>query len=179
VLDTIELDHPQLHYREPMFLARNDRGKFHDISAQSGEVFKKSWVSRGMAIGDLNNDGRVDVVVTTNGGAAYILRNETDTHNHWLALNLVGHTSNRDAIGAAVKIVTKQGTQMATVTTSGSYLSSSDKRVNFGLGGETTVPEVEIRWPSGIIQKLQNVKADQLLRVDEPPQAPAQAGNPK
>src|SRR6185312_1662620 len=143
VLDTIELDHPQLHYREPMFLARNDHGRFRDISAESGGVFRKPWVSRGMAIGDLDNDGRVDAVVTTNGGPAYILRNETDTHNHWLTLNLVGHKSNRDAIGAAVKIVTKQGTQMATVTTSGSYLSSSDKRLSFGLCSETVVPELE------------------------------------
>jgi len=136
-------------------------------------------VSRGTAIGDLDNDGRVDAVVTTNGGPAYILRNETDTHNHWLALNLAGHKSNRDAIGAAVKIVTKQGIQTATVTTSGSYLSSSDKRLSFGLGSETVVPELEIRWPSGIVQKLQNIKADQLIRIDESEQTPAQPASSK
>ena len=123
-----------------------------------------------MAIGDLDNDGRVDVVVTTNGGSAFILRNATDTHNHWLALDLIGHKSNRDAIGTTVQIMTKQGTQMATVTTSGSYLSSSDKRVHFGIGSETSVSELEIRWPSGIVQKLENVRADQVLRIDEPEQ---------
>lgn len=170
VLDTIELDHPQLRYREPMFLARNDHGKFRDVSAESGDVFRKPWVSRGMAIGDLDNDGRVDVVVTTNGGPAYILRNATDTRNHWLALDLIGHKSNRDAIGTTVQIMTKQGTQMATVATSGSYLSSSDKRVHFGIGSETSVSELEIRWPSGIVQKLENVSADQVLRIDEPGQ---------
>jgi hypothetical protein len=168
VLDTVELAYPQLRYREPMLLARNTGHKFVDVSSESGPVFHEPWASRGMAAGDIDNDGRVDAVVTTNGGAAHILRNETDTHNHWLLLNLVGHKSNRDAIGTAVKIVTSKGIQMATVTTSGSYLSSSDKRVHFGLGRDATVQSLEIRWPSGIIQRLQNAEADQILRVDEP-----------
>jgi hypothetical protein len=168
VLDTVELTYPQLRYREPMLLARNTGQKFVDISADSGAVFHEPWASRGMATGDIDNDGRVDVVVTTNGGAAHILRNETDSRNHWLVLNLVGHRSNRDAIGAMVKVATPQGIQLATVTTSGSYLSSSDKRVHFGLGRETTVQKIEIRWPSGIVQAVQNAKADQVLRIDEP-----------
>jgi hypothetical protein len=83
-------------------------------------------------------------------------------------LNLVGHTSNRDAIGAEVKISTAAGMQFATVSTAGSYLSASDKRVHFGLGGETAVQTIEIRWPSGIVQVLKHVHGDQILRVDEP-----------
>jgi hypothetical protein len=96
------------------------------------------------------------------------LHNETDTQNHWLTLNLVGYKSNRDAIGASVKLVTLQGEQYATVTTCGSYLSASDKRVHFGLGEASSAKEIEIRWPSGIRQVLQDVNANRILRVDEP-----------
>jgi hypothetical protein len=168
VMDTIELTYPQLRYREPMLLARNTGKGLVDASAQSGPVFHEPWASRGMAIGDIDNDGRVDAVVTENGGPVHILHNETDTQNHWLALNLIGHKSNRDAIGAAVKIVTAQGEQHATVSTGGSYLSASDKRVHFGLGPQSTIKEIDIRWPSGIRQILRDVKADQILRVEEP-----------
>ena len=167
-LDTIEINYPNLHYREPMLLAHNSGKTFVDVSRESGEVFQQSWVARGLAIGDLDNDGRVDAVVTTNDGPAFVLHNETPSQNHWLLLNLVGHKSNRDAIGTAVTLTTNATTQYATVSTAGSYQSSSDKRVHFGLGKETVVSRIEIRWPSGIIQVLKDVKADQLLRIDEP-----------
>jgi enediyne biosynthesis protein E4 len=168
VMDTIELNYPQLRYREPMLLARNTGQGFVDVSNQSGAVFHEPWASRGMAIGDIDNDGRLDAVITENGGPMHVLHNETSTQNHWLTLNLVGHKSNRDAIGAAVKIITAQGQQYATVTTCGSYLSSGDKRVHFGLGLQATIKEINIRWPSGIRQALHDVKGDQILRVDEP-----------
>jgi len=121
-----------------------------------------------LAIGDLDNDGRLDAVVTTNDGPAYVLRNETPSTNHWLLLKLVGHKSNRDAIGANVMLVTTSGKQFATVTTASSYLSSSDKRVHFGTGKESNVQSIEIRWPSGIVQTLKNISVDQILQVDEP-----------
>jgi hypothetical protein len=168
-LETIELNYPNLHYREPMLLLRNMRRDFADVSADSGAVFHQSWVGRGMAIGDIDNDGRIDAVVTTNDGPAYILRNETPTQNHWLTLKLVGHKSNRDAIGAEVKLVTAKGQQFATVSTAGSYLSSSDKRVHFGLGGESFAQTIEIRWPSGILEILKNIPGDQILQIDESP----------
>jgi hypothetical protein len=171
-LDTIELTNPNLHYREPMLLLRNTGKGFVDVSQSAGEVFKQSWVARGMAIGDLDNDGRLDAVVTTNDGPAYVLHNETTTTNHWLLLRLVGHKSNRDAIGASLKLVTTSGQQFATVTTASSYLSSGDKRIHFGLGKEKSAESIEIRWPSGIVQTLQNIPADQILQVDEP-SAPA------
>jgi hypothetical protein len=168
VMDTIELNYPQLRYREPLLLARNTGQGFVDVSAQSGPVFHEAWASRGMAIGDIDNDGKLDAVVSENGGPAHILHNETDTQNHWLTLSLVGHKSNRDAIGAEVKITTGHGQQQATVTTCGSYLSSGDKRVHFGLGNQSAVKEIRIRWPSGIGQILHDVKSDQILRIDEP-----------
>lgn len=167
-LDTVELTTPNLRYREPMILARNTGTGFVDVSADSGAVFQQPWVARGLAIGDIDNDGRVDAVVTTNDGALHVLRNETITSNHWLALKLIGHNSNRDAIGATVLAKTSAGLQVETVSTGGSYLSSSDKRVHFGLGADTRVKSIEIRWPSGIAQTLRNVPADQMIQVDEP-----------
>jgi hypothetical protein len=171
-LDTIQLNFPNLRYREPMLLARNTGQKFVDVSSQSGDIFQRAWVGRGLALGDIDNDGRLDAVVTGNDGGLYVLHNATPTQNHWLTLLLIGHKSNRDAIGAEVKITTAKGIQMATVTTAGSYLSSSDKRVHFGLGSEKTAA-VEIHWPSGIHQTIKNVSADQILRVDEPSAEPA------
>ena len=167
-LDTIEQQAPQFRYREPMLLARNNGRRFVDISANAGKVFSYPWVARGLATGDIDNDGRMDAVVTTNDGLAHILHNETATDNHWLTLKLVGHKSNRDAIGAGVELVTAKCSQFATVTTASSYLSSSDKRVHFGLGTERVAQSVRIRWPSGILQTLSNVPVDQILQVDEP-----------
>lgn len=149
-------------------LLRNTGKGFVDVSADSGPVFREAWVGRGMAIGDIDNDGRIDAVVATNGGALHIIHNETPTSNHWLTLKLVGHRSNRDGVGAVVKLVTTKGPQWVTATTASSYLSSSDKRVHFGLGSETNAQLVEIRWPSGIVQTLKDVRADQVLQIDEP-----------
>jgi hypothetical protein len=167
-LDTIETIAPNLHYREPILLMRNTGKRFVDVSSISGDVFKHAWVGRGMAIGDIDNDGRIDAVVTTNGGPAYILRNETVTANHWITLHLTGHKSNRDGIGAVVKLTTKQGSQWVTATTSSGYLSASDPRVHFGLGDSPQADSIEIRWPSGIVQSLTNVAGDRQIQVDEP-----------
>lgn len=168
-MDNVQLTYPDLHYKEPLLLLRNmGNGKFVDVSKESGAIFHEAWAGRGLAVGDLNNDGREDLVVTTNDGPAYVILNETPTKNHWLELYLVGHKSNRDAIGAVIKLTTSKGSQWWTVSTAGSYLSSSDKRAHFGLGMATEAKTIEIQWPSGIRQVLHNVKADQILRVDEP-----------
>ena len=167
-LDTIELTFPDLRYKEPMLLLRNTGKGFVDVSAKAGEIFQKAWVGRGLAIGDIDNDGRLDAVITTNDGFLHVLHNASQTQNHWLTLELVGHQSNRDAIGAEVKVVTAKGSQWATVTTAGSYLSSSDKRVHFGLGSEAAAQTIEIHWPSGIRQTLKEIRGDQILQVQEP-----------
>lgn len=107
-------------------------------------------------------------MVSTNDGPLYVLRNVTATTNHWLQLRLLGHKSNRDAIGAEIKLITSKGAQWATVTTASSYLSASDRTVHFGLGTERSAESIEIRWPSGVVQTLRNVRADQTVVVDEP-----------
>ncbi len=166
-LDTIELTNPQLRYREPMLLVRNTGRAFADVSAISGSVFQQAWAGRGLATGDIDNDGLVDAVVTTNDGQAHIIHNETKNGNHWLTLKLVGHKSNRDGIGAVVRITTSRGSQYETVTTASSYLSSSDKRAHFGLGADAQALSLEIRWPSGIKQVLKDIPGDRILQVDE------------
>jgi len=169
VIDTIEMYDPNVRYREPPLLLRNERGKkFVDVSAASGDVFHQDWTARGLAVGDINNDGKLDAVVTSNDGPAWVLLNQTDTPNHWITLNLVGVKSNRDAIGAQVRVSTTLGDQFATVTTSSSYQSSSDKRLHFGLGTADSIQEIEIRWPSGIRQILRDQKPDRIVTITEP-----------
>jgi enediyne biosynthesis protein E4 len=169
VIDTIQLSEPHLRYRESPLLLQNDKGKrLVDVSAGSGEVFRQEWAARGLAVGDINNDGKLDAVVTSNDGPAWVLLNETETANHWITLNLVGTKSNRDAIGAQVKVSTAAGDQFATVTTSSSYQSSGDKRLHFGLGTSESIREIDIRWPSGIRQVLHDQKPDQIVKITEP-----------
>ena len=179
VMDTIQFTFPHLRYLQPALLLHNEAGrKFSDVSAQSGAVFKQKWAARGLAVGDLSNSGALDVVVTTNNGPAYVLRNQGGNRNHWLTLQLEGRKSNRDGIGAEVKMVSASGAaQYATVSTAGSYLSASDRRVHFGLGSDASARSIEIHWPSGIEQRLQDVPANQILTVREPDAA--QAGTTK
>ncbi len=167
-LDNVELTTPTIHYKEPLLLARNTGHKFEDTSALSGEVFQQPWVSRGLALGDLFKDGHVDAVISTNGGEAHVVRNVTSNGNHWIGLTLVGHTSNRDAIGAEVKLVSGGKSQWATVSTTGSYLSASDKRLHFGLGTATQVESIDIHWPSGIMQNVKALPVDRFTTIDEP-----------
>jgi hypothetical protein len=135
---------------------------------RSGSIFQVPLAARGAAFGDLNNDGSVDVAINCNDGPALVLMNQGGTGNHWLLVNTIGTRSNRDGIGAAVRLVSESGAeQHAFVSTSGSYASSSDKRVHFGLGQDSKVRLLEISWPSGAIQRLENIRADQVLTVRE------------
>ncbi len=169
VMDNIELSSPSLRYREPMLLMRNQRGRFEDISKTSGAPFQLPLAARGVAFGDLDNDGFLDVAVNCLNAPAMILRNEGGNGNHWLTVDTEGTVSNRDGIGARLRLVAPSGLeQYGLVTTTGSYQSASDKRVHFGLGADKSASLLEITWPSGIVQTLKNVEADRILRVKEP-----------
>jgi len=168
VLDTVAQSYPNLSYKEsPLLLRNGGNGRFADVSRQSGFVFQEKWAARGLACGDFDNDGKVDVVLTTNNGPIHLLKNETETKAHWISLRLQGTKSNRDGIGAMVKLTTRSGAQWNMVTTAGSYESSSDRRVHFGLGQSERADEIEIRWPSGNVQTLKNVQGDRVLDVVE------------
>jgi hypothetical protein len=162
---------PALRYLEPLLLMRNDHGRFTDVSARSGEPFKIPRAARGAAIADLNNDGYPDLVVSSLGQTAVVLENAAGG-KHWFMVNTVGTRSNRDGFGARVRVVSQAvGEQYGVVSTAGSYLASSDKRVHFGLDGDDTVKLLEITWPSGTVQRLANIKADQVITVKEPAEA--------
>ena len=162
-------DDPQQHYKQSNAVFHNaQNGTFRDVSTQAGSDMQVRAAHRGCAFGDLNNDGKIDVVVSVIGDHAELLYNTTTNNNHWILLQTIGVKSNRDGIGTRIKLTGESGlVQYNHVTTAGSFASSSDKRVHFGLGRDTRIKEIELRWPSGRIQVLQNVKADQVLKIIE------------
>jgi len=169
VMDNIELTEPRLHYREPALLLKNEQNGFRNVSAQGGPALMVPMAARGAAFGDLDNDGFVDVAINSNDSSALILRNSGKSGNHWLTLQLIGSASNRDAIGSKIRLIADRALQQtAFVSTAGSYISASDKRAHFGLGSSNKVQLIEITWPSGIMQRLESVAADQILTVREP-----------
>jgi hypothetical protein len=143
-------------------------GQFEDASPGAGEAFARKAVHRGAAFGDVDNDGRVDVVVTALDGALELWRNVSPTPAHWLSVKSVGTKSNRDGMGAKIKLVTASGAQYDHVNTAVGYGSASDRRVHFGLGADAVVKELTVTWPSGKAQTLKQVAADQVLTVREP-----------
>jgi hypothetical protein len=143
--------------------------KFEDATPSAGPDFStKKAVHRGGAFGDLDNDGRMDAVVTDLHGPIEVWRNVSPTPNHWLIIRTVGTRSNRDGMGAKIKAVTPSGTRHSHVNAAVGYGGSSDPRVHFGLGDDAVVTTLEITWPSGTVQTLQDVEADQILVVTEP-----------
>jgi hypothetical protein len=139
------------------------------VSSTAGQTFQIPAAHRGTAFGDLDNDGRIDVVVTVLNGAAQVFHNISANHNHWLLLNLIGTKSNRMGIGAKIRLTTADGlVQYNHVTTSSGYASSSDSRVHFGLGASASAKEIQIAWPSGIRQTLHDVTADRIVAITEP-----------
>ncbi len=158
VLDNVEAIDPSLHYKELPLLAMNNQGRFERVDPG----MTSPVAGRGAAFGDLNNDGWQDVVMTVLGGPPQVLLNHGGKQ-HWLVIKLRGTRSNRDGLGARVRV----NGQTRFATTSGSYLSASDKRLHFGLGAADRA-KVEINWPSGVRQALNDVRADQFLEVVEP-----------
>ncbi len=168
VMDNIQLTQPHLSYMQKPLLLKNTGKKFVNVSDVSGDVFSRKWASRGAAFGDLDNDGDIDVVVTNLDGPAYVIRNDGGNRNQWIGLELTGIKSNRDGIGAKVKLTTEGGkVRHQMVSTAASYLSANDRRVFFGLGDEKKIREILIQWPSGIEQVISNPAPGQILKVTE------------
>jgi hypothetical protein len=159
---------PKVRYKEPPLLFRNlGGGKFENVTSRMGAGFNRPMVARGAAYGDYDRDGDLDLLITTNDGPAYLLRNDGGNRNHWLSVKAVGIKSNRSGIGAVIRIESASGKQWSMVRSGSSYCSQSDLAITFGLGRDTAVTALEIDWPSGVKQKLNNVKANQFLTVQE------------
>jgi hypothetical protein len=153
---------------QPDGLLRNEGGfQFTDVGPSAGADFLQPRAHRGAAFGDLNNDGKIDIVVNVVNDRPQILMNRTSGENHWIILNLVGTKDNRDGLGTKVKITTAEGTQFNHATTAVGYSSSSDKRVHFGLGKAAMIDKIELAWPTGVKQTLNHIKADQVLTIVE------------
>jgi hypothetical protein len=167
VLDTIEKTSSYLKYKQSPLLMRNTGKGFVNVSATAGQPFKNAFAARGAAFGDLDNDGDTDVVIGVVEGSPVILRND-GTRNHWLGISLSGAKANRNGLGARITVTDGSGRQQTSeMTNAGSYLSSSDTRIIFGLGTTTSVKAIEIRWPGNRVQKIANPSIDRYLIIKE------------
>jgi enediyne biosynthesis protein E4 len=156
-------------YKMRNTIVRNlGNGKFEDVSGTAGKDFQHAAAHRGAAFGDLNNDGRIDIITNSLGAEPEIFINRTQNGHHWLLVELEGTRSNRDGLGAKIAIIAGGKSQYNHATTSVGYGSSSDRRVHFGLGTESRVETLEVVWPSGARQSFRDVKADQILKIKEP-----------
>jgi enediyne biosynthesis protein E4 len=168
MLYNISLYHSEVHYREPKLMFRNlGRGKFANVSKFLGPDFTRPTAGRGLAVADFDNDGDMDFAVNNRGGKPQLMRNDGGNRNNWLKVSLIGTKSNRDGIGARLKIEAEDWVQVRQVVGGASYMSASDMRVHFGLGQRKTVHSLEITWPSGVSEKLTNLPINRILAVKE------------
>jgi len=167
--DMIENYSPAVKYAEPLLLFHNDGSKLHDVSASAGPAFTRQYSARGLAVGDIDNDGRLDVLIGINGGAPILLRNRSGEGNHWLGLKLEGVKCNRDAIGARIRWSAGGVVRSRLKNSGGSYLSSHDPREILGIGKAEKIDWVEIAWPkpSTTVQRIVNPKLDRYVTVRE------------
>ena len=158
----------EVTYAQVPHLFRNTgNGKFQDVALEVGTDLAKPIVGRGGAYGDIDNDGDWDILVTTSNGHAHLYRNDGGNQNRWIKLKLIGSKSNQNGVGARVSITSKSGTQTRTLKSGCSYCSQSELSLIFGIGQNSQIDMIEVNWPSGVVDRLVNVKPNQLLVVEE------------
>ncbi len=156
------------HYRQRKLLHRNNRdGTFSEVAMQSGSALAEERASRGTAFGDIDNDGDTDVIINDLDGPPQLLRNDGGNRNNSVLIKTIGVKSNRDGIGARVKVVSGNLTQVDEVRSGGSYLSQNDLRLHFGLEKRTTVDTIEVRWPSGVVDTVTGIRANKIVTIKE------------
>jgi hypothetical protein len=167
--DLVEEFSRQVRYQEPLLLFQNTGGKYKNVSEQSGPVFSNAFSARGMAVGDFNNDGAIDVLVAVNDGAPVLLRNNVGKENHWLGVQLVGTKSNRDAVGARLTYKAGELIRSRMKTGGGSFLSSHDPRMLIGLAKNAKLDWLEVQWPqpSGRVERFTDVPVDRYITIVE------------
>ena len=159
---------PKIQYRQPPLLFRNlGKRKFEQTNSSQPPEFNRPIVARGAAYADIDHDGDLDLLITTNHGPAYLFRNDGGNKNNWLSVRTVGAKSNRNGIGAVVRVASASGRQWSWVRSGGSYCSQSDLALTFGLGGDKAVTSIEVEWPSGARQTLGGMPANQIVSIDE------------
>src|SRR5262249_18870963 len=165
--DMVEVQSSKVKYKEPLLLFENVDGKYRNVSVQSGPVFQKDFPARGLAVGDYDNDAALDLLIINNGAAPIPLRNEGGNRNHWLGLDLVATKSNPGAVGAIITWEAGGKKRNRFKTAGGSYLASHDPREILGIGNAAKVDTLEIKWPSGKVDKLSNLPINQYIKVVE------------
>jgi enediyne biosynthesis protein E4 len=168
MLDNIQLYHSEVAYKEPLLMFRNlGKGMFEKVSDSLGPDFVRPIVGRGLATADYDNDGDIDIVTNNSGDYPTLLRNDGGNANHWLTIFLIGTKSNRDGIGASLKLTSGGETHVEQAKGGMGYMSASDPRIHFGLGKNTKIESLEITWPSGQVDRLSDVAVDQIVAVQE------------
>ncbi len=168
MLDNIQLYHGEVAYKEPLLMFRNlGKGIFDKVSDSLGPDFLRPIAGRGLATADYDNDGDIDIVTNNRGDYPSLLRNDGGNVNHWLGILLIGAKSNRDGVGASLKLTAEGVTHVEQSKGGMSYMSASDPRIHFGLGKRTKIDSLEITWPSGQIDRLTSVPIDKIIAVKE------------
>jgi hypothetical protein len=168
VIDNVKLYQPNLSYAQKDLLYENLGGRFRDISAQSGVAMQAERVGRGLAVADFDNNGTLDVVISSAGRAPVLLKNQAGAGNNWITIRAQGTKSNRFGLGATVRIQTADGTQVREINNVASYLSANDIRLHAGVGSTKVIQQIDVLWPSGAKQSLKDVAVNQVLVVKEP-----------
>jgi enediyne biosynthesis protein E4 len=159
---------PRIQYKEPPLLFRNvGQKRFENATANVGAAFSRPIVARGAAYADYDHDGDLDVLLTSNNGPAYLFRNDGGNANNWIAVRTRGVKSNRDGIGAVVRVASASGRQWSMVRSGSSYASQSDLTLTFGLGQDASVSAIDVEWPSGAKDHLANVSPKQIVTIEE------------